>query len=263
MNQKIWHKTSFVFALHLLVFSYANVSSINVSAEEKLEPWQQAEKTEVWEPVPQLISAVEGKPPSDAIVLFSGNNLDGWLGADDRPPQWPVKDGVFTVKPGSGDIRTRDSFCDIQLHIEWKTPLETAGLEGQERGNSGVFLQQRYEVQVLDSHGNKTYPNGQAASIYKQHIPLVNVTRTPREWNVYDIIFTAPHFDDNDKLQKPAYVTVLHNGVLVQNHVEIQGPTAWIGHPPYEAHGCAPIQLQDHGNPVSFRNVWVRKLHFW
>ena len=132
-------------------------------------------------------------------------------------------------------------------------------MEGQQRNNSGVFLQQRYEVQVLDSYESKTYANGQAASIYKQTIPLVNATRPPEQWQEYDIIFTAPRFDD-ETLKTPGYITVLHNGVVVQNHVEIQGKTEWIGEPSYEAHGCAPIQLQDHSNEVSFRNIWIRKI---
>lgn len=134
------------------------------------------------------------------------------------------------------------------------------GPEGQGRGNSGVFFQERYEVQVLDSYGGTTYANGQAASIYKQHIPLVNATKPLSEWNVYDIIYTAPRFSEAGKLDSPAYITVLHNGVLVQNHARVQGPTAWIGHPPYEAHGCAPLRLQDHGNPTRFKNIWLREL---
>ncbi len=165
----------------------------------------------------------------------------------------------MTVKPGTGDIKTKQSFCDIQLHFEWKTPTEVDGLEGQQRNNSGVFLQQRYEVQILDSYDNKTYPNGQAGSVYKQTIPLVNAMREPGEWQEYDIIFNAPEFD-GDELVKPGFVTVLHNGVLVQNHTEILGKTEWIGPASYEAHGCAPLQLQDHSNPVNFRNIWVREI---
>lgn len=221
---------------------------------------KQAQKTEVWEPVPPAVEAPVSAPPSDAVVLFGGNNLSQWEAKSGGPAQWDVNDGVLTVKPGTGDIRTKQDFCDVQLHVEWRTPEPEAGMEGQQRNNSGVFLQERYEVQVLDSYRSKTYSNGQAGSVYKQHIPLVNATRPPGAWQTYDIVFNAPKFEDNGKLIEPAYITVLHNGVLVQNHVEVQGATAWIGAPEYEAHGCAPIALQDHGNRVSFRNIWVREL---
>lgn len=229
------------------------------------EPWQLAQETEVWEPVPPVIQALPNTAPSDAIVLFDGKNLDQWQAAEGGPAQWKVNAGAFTVVPKTGDIKTKDSFCDVQLHIEWMTPTSITGedgklLESQGRNNSGVFLQERYEVQVLDSFNNKTYPNGQAGSVYKQSIPLVNAARAPGEWQSYDIIFTAPRFDPAGKLESPGYVTVLHNGVLVQNHFEIQGTTEWIGKPAYKSHGCAPLRLQDHGNPVSFRNIWVRKL---
>lgn len=230
-----------------------------MASDEELEDWQKAEKTEVWEPVPPKVTAQPGQPPSDAIVLFDGKDLSAWESVKGGAAQWTVKDGAMTVKPGTGDIKTKESFCDVQLHVEWKAPEPEAGMEGQQRNNSGVFLQQRYEIQVLDSYESKTYANGQAASIYKQTIPLVNATRPPEQWQEYDIIFTAPRFDD-ETLKSPGYITVLHNGVVVQNHVEIQGKTEWIGAPSYEAHGCAPIQLQDHSNEVSFRNIWIRKL---
>ncbi|MCU7554641.1 DUF1080 domain-containing protein [Alteromonas sp. ASW11-19] len=220
---------------------------------------QQAAKTEVWEPVPPVVKAKPGQPPSDAVVLFGGNDLTAWESVKGGPANWTVQDGVLTVQPGTGDIATKQAFCDIQLHLEWKTPTDVTGLDGQQRNNSGVFLQQRYEVQILDSYNNKTYPNGQAGAIYKQHIPLVNAMRAPGEWQTYDILFTAPEFE-GDKLIEPAYVTVLHNGVVIQHHAEVQGKTEWIGAPSYTAHGCAPLQLQDHSNPVSFRNIWVREL---
>lgn len=217
--------------------------------------------TEVWEPEPAVVVPGDGTaPPSDAIVLFDGSNMDLWQHADGSDASWVVEDGAVTVASGSGNIETRDGFGDVQLHIEWRTPEVVAG-EGQGRGNSGVFLQNRYEVQVLDSHENRTYSNGQAASIYKQYMPLVNASRGPGEWQTYDIVFLAPRFSNDGALQSPAYVTVFHNGVLVQNHVELSGPTEYIGAPVYQAHPLKlPLELQDHGNPVSFRNIWIREL---
>lgn len=234
--------------------------SAETSDEKDLEPWQLAEKTEVWEPVPPVVEAPKDSPPSDAIVLFDGESLSEWVSDKGGEAEWLVEDGAMTVAAGTGGIKTKREFCDVQLHVEWRAPTGTDDQEGQGRSNSGVFLQERYEVQVLDSYQNETYPNGQAASIYKQHIPLVNATRPSGVWQSYDIIFEAPEFAENGDLSEPAYITVLHNGVVVQNHVEVQGATAWIGAPEYEAHGCAPIALQDHSNPVSFRNIWVRPL---
>ncbi|MBE8718669.1 3-keto-disaccharide hydrolase [Cellvibrio polysaccharolyticus] len=238
------------------------LSSALVLAEAKKEkePWEQAQETEVWEPVPPVVSAQPNQPPSDAVVLFDGKNLNAWSNLEGKAAGWKVENGAVTVVPKTGDIRTKESFCDIQLHLEWRSPAKIAGKEGQGLGNSGVFLQERYEIQVLDSYENPTYPNGQATSVYKQVIPLVNATRAPGEWQTYDIIYKAPVFDNSEKLVSPAYVTVLHNGVLVQNHTEIEGPTEWIGKHPYKAHDCAPLRLQDHGDLVSFRNIWVRKL---
>ena len=193
------------------------------------------EKTEVWEPEPAVVDpGGHGKAPSDAIVLFDGKDLSKWTGRDGKA-EWTVADGAMTVVPGSGSISTRDSFGDVQLHVEWRTPAEIVG-ESQGRGNSGVFLMERYEVQVLDSFENRTYSNGQAGSIYKQHIPLVNASRAPGEWQTYDIVFMAPRFRSDGSLERPATMTVLHNGVLVQNHVEIKGPTVFRGQPRYEAH---------------------------
>lgn len=230
-------------------------------AEEVLEPWQQAEKTEVWEPVPPKVEAPVDGAPSDAIVLFDGSDLSEWESENGGEPTWTVENEAMTVARKTGGIRTKRDFCDVQLHLEWRAPSDVEGMDGQNRGNSGVFLQGRYEVQVLDSYNNETYPNGQAASIYKQHIPLVNASRPPGVWQTYDIIYQAPEFAESGALQTPAYITVLHNGVLVQNRVEIQGTTEWIGEPSYdEAHGCAPIHLQDHDAAVSFRNIWVREL---
>lgn len=237
----------------------ASVYLLNAGLVQAQEPWELAQKTEVWEPVPEVVSALPNAVPSDAIVLFDGTGTSAWESLKGGEVKWKSTNNVLTVAPGTGDIKTKQSFCDVQLHIQWKTPADVAGLEGQERNNSGIFFQQRYEIQILDSYQNKTYPNGQAASVYKQTIPLVNAMRPPGEWQVYDIIYRAPRFKD-DQLETPAYVTVLHNGVLVQNHVEILGTTEWIGPPQYKAHGCAPLQLQDHSNPVSFRNIWVREL---
>lgn len=225
--------------------------------EERFEP----EQTEVWEPVPPVVSPGSGDaPPSDAVVLFDGSNLDQWQGRDEGPARWRVEDGAVTVVAGSGPISTKRSFGDVQLHVEWRTPAEVYG-EGQMRGNSGVFLMGRYEVQVLDSYDNRTYSNGQAGAIYKQHIPLVNASRPPGEWQSYDIVFRAPRFAEDGTLERAAFFTVLHNGVLIQDHVEVQGDTVYIGPPSYTAHPPElPLMLQDHGNPVSFRNIWIREL---
>jgi hypothetical protein len=221
---------------------------------------EQAAVTELWEPVPRPVEAgINGAPPSDAIVLFDGKNLDQWESVNSSPPQWEITDGHLVVVPGTGNLRTRQRFSDVQLHIEWRTPAIVAG-EGQDRGNSGVFLMERYEVQVLDSFENTTYPNGQAASVYKQHIPLVNASRAPGEWQTYDIVFMAPQFDRDGRIRRPATVTVLHNGVLVQNNVTLHGPTEYIGEPQYIEHGKAALELQDHGSPVAYRNVWIREL---
>lgn len=255
-------KSITIAALALFPLSSMAASSSSSAAKE---PWQLAEETEVWTPVPAVITANENAAPSDAIVLFDGKSLSQWQGAEGGEAKWDVQKGAVTVVPKTGDIKTKESFCDVQLHVEWASPTKVTGEDGKEltsqaRNNSGIFLQEQYEVQVLDSYNNKTYSNGQAGSIYKQHIPLVNPTRAPGVWQTYDIIFTAPKFSDTKKLISPARVTVLLNGVLVQNNVEIQGATAWIGKPVYTAHGCAPLRLQDHGNPVSFRNIWIRKL---
>lgn len=219
------------------------------------------EETEVWEPEPRVVSTSPDKAPSDAIVLFDGTSLDQWVSQKDgsSPAEWQVSDGIFTVVGGKGGIQTKQQFTDYQLHVEWRSPTKIEG-EGQGRGNSGIFMQGLYEVQVLDSYNNRTYSNGQAASLYKQRIPLVNATKAPGEWQTYDIIWTAPRFNAEGILVSKARVTVLHNGVLVQNNVELDGPTEFIGLPKYKAHGAGPIVLQDHGNPVSFRNIWIRPL---
>jgi hypothetical protein len=218
--------------------------------------------TELWTPVPAKVTpaAQPGGAPSDAIVLFDGKSLNAWETFDGKPAMWEVKDGAMTVKAQTGNIRTKQAFGDCQLHIEWRSPL-MEGMEGQARANSGVFLMGIYEVQVLDNFENKTYVNGQAASLYKQYPPLVNACRKPGEWQTYDIFFTAPRFSDKGTVIAPAVVTVVHNGVLVQNAVPLWGPSVYIGLPKYQQHAARlPLQLQDHGDPVSFRNVWIREL---
>jgi len=217
--------------------------------------------TEVWEPVPSKITtAGNGAPPSDAIVLFDGSGVSEWKSQRDRGgAKWKVDNGNLTVVPGTGGILTTRTFGDIQLHIEWSSPTVIVG-EGQGRGNSGVFLQERYEVQILDSFVSKTYSNGQAGAIYKQSMPLVNATAAPGEWNVYDIVYRAPAFNGDGIKTSSAYLTVLHNGALIQNHVEVKGTTEYIGLPRNLAHGNAAIMLQDHSHPVRFRNIWVREL---
>jgi hypothetical protein len=201
-------------------------------------------------------------PPSDATVIFNGEDLSGWRTASDpaQPAAWHVANGYMEVAPGTGDIKTRDAFGDVQLHVEFATPTEVVG-EGQERGNSGVYLMATYEIQVLDSYHNTTYPDGQASAVYGQFPPLVNASRPPGEWQTYDIVFHRPHFSAHGKLLSPARVTVLHNGVLVQDNVTLTGPTAHRARPPYAHHADAlPILLQDHGNKVRYRNIWVRDL---
>ena len=196
----------------------------------------------------------DSAPPSDAMVLFDGTNLDAWKGGE----QWEIENGVAIAQKGG--IQTKQKFGDCQLHLEWSSPKPPKG-QGQGRGNSGVLFYGRYEVQILDSFGNSTYPDGQAGAIYKQTPPRVNAMRPPGEWNSYDIMWTAPKFNDQDKLDSPAYVTVLHNGVLIVNHFQLLGNTDYHQPPHYEAHSSeGSISLQHHGNPVRFRNIWVRKL---
>jgi hypothetical protein len=245
-------------------------SLFSACAQETRE--QQAKKTEVWTPVPKIITpgVKEGDAPSDAIILFSGDSLSEWVSSKDttKAANWMVAGDVLKVNKSAGNIQTKRSFMDYQLHVEWRIPKNITGTS-QARGNSGVFLggwgdgDGGYEIQVMDSYKNETYVNGQAGSIYKQSIPLANVNRPPAEWNVYDIVWTAPRFNDNGSLKSPARVTAFLNGVLVQNNVEVKGDTRWIGTPEYHKHGALPIKLQSHGDPsepISFRNIWVRPL---
>jgi hypothetical protein len=258
------------FSQILALASLASITAFLV-AQEPAKP--KPEDTEVWEPVPKIVTpgATYADPPSDAIVLFDGKNLDEWVSAQDHSPaKWDVANGILTVSKahGVGNIETKRSFKNYQLHIEWKIPENITG-SGQARGNSGVFLASTgpgddgYELQVLDSYNNKTYVNGQAASIYKQSPPLVNPNRKPGEWQTYDVVWTAPTFNDDGSLKTPACVTVFFNGVLVQNHFQLKGQTLYVGQPFYKKYDSAPIKLQAHGDksePLSFRNIWVRDI---
>ncbi len=258
------------FSRILVLTSLASMATlVCAQAPTELKP----EDTEVWEPVPAVVTpgATCSAAPSDAIVLFDGKNLDEWVSAQDHAPaKWIVGDGIMTVSKalGVGNIETKRKFKNYQLHIEWRIPENITG-SGQARGNSGVFLASTgpgddgFELQVLDSYNNKTYVNGQAASIYKESPPLVNANRKPGEWQSYDVVWTAPTFSDDGSVKTPAYVTVFFNGVLVQNHFELKGQTLYRGKPFYKKYDAAPIKLQAHGDksePLSFRNVWVREL---
>jgi hypothetical protein len=219
------------------------------------------EQTEIWIPEPKIVVPPSAQnAPSDAYILFDGKTADAWQHADGKPAQWKIENGIMTVVKGAGDIISKQSFGDCQLHIEWRSPVESDDLKGQQKGNSGVFFQNRYEVQILNSYQNRTYSNGQASAIYKQNPPLVNACRPVGEWNTYDIIFQAPRWRANGSRETPGYLTVIHNGVVTQNHTEIQGTTEYIGAPINKAHSDAPFKLQDHGNLVSYRNIWVRPL---
>jgi hypothetical protein len=254
----------------ILLFCAFSITIATFAQQES--PAEQSKKTEVWTPVPPVVTpgTLPGAAPSDAIILFSGDSLSEWVSTRDttKPASWLVSGDVFKVNKAAGSIRTKRSFMDYQIHLEWRVPTNITG-SGQSRGNSGLFMgstrigEGGYEIQILDSYKNETYVNGQAGSIYKQHIPLANVNRPPGQWNVYDIIWTAPRFHDNGTLKSPARVTAFLNGVLVQNNVELKGGTRWIGAPEYQKHGASPIQLQSHGDPsepLSFRNIWVRPL---
>jgi hypothetical protein len=214
---------------------------------------------------------VDSDPPSDAIVLFNGQDLGEWEEVTwgpggpggKKPITWVVKDGGMQPAGSSGTAQTKRVFRDFQLHIEWKTPTGLPPtVTGQNRGNSGVIIQGNYEVQVLDSYSNRTYRNGQAGAVYMQYAPLVNPSRKEGEWQTFEIIYTAPRFKDNATYFTPPRITIIHNGVLIQNNVIIQGPTVFPGIPQYivKEHGDGPIQLQQHGNPTTFRNIWIREL---
>jgi hypothetical protein len=253
-----------------LISAFFTFSIGYVNAQKSGNP----KDTEAWSPVPKEVelkssSAVIQQAPSDAFILFDGKNLDQWISVNDKSAaKWTVNNNSFTVKKGTGNIQTKKLFGNYQLHIEWLIPENITG-SGQGRGNSGIFLASTgsgddgYEIQILDSYKNPTYSNGQAGSIYKQAIPLVNATRKPGEWQFYDILWTAPQFNEDGSLKSAARITALHNGVLIQNNTEIKGETVYIGAPFYKKHGPLPIKLQDHGDPsepISFRNIWIREL---
>ncbi|MBY0434170.1 MAG: DUF1080 domain-containing protein [Cyclobacteriaceae bacterium] len=245
---------------HLLALSFS-LLSLAAGAQGVPRESMDPRVTEVWDLKPRKItpSVNPGDAPSDAIVLFDGKDLSKWSNLAGAEAKWEVKDGAMTVVKGTGDVKTKQLFGDFQLHIEWRAPAQVES-EGQGRGNSGIFLQERYELQVLDSYESVTYSNGQAGSIYKQSVPLVNATRRPGEWQSYDVIYTAPRFSENGRVITPAYVTVIHNGVVIQNNTQILGPTEYKGLPVYQSHGKGAIKLQDHGNPVSYRNIWIREM---
>jgi hypothetical protein len=256
--------------LFALLCAATIVAQAQQPAPTSSAPKPKPEETEVWTPVPPVVTPADnGAPPSDAIVLFDGKNLDEWVAVKDKSAaQWDVHDGLATVKKSGGNIETRRSFKNYQLHVEYKIPESITG-SGQARGNSGVFLASTgpgddgYELQVLDNYNNATYVNGMAGSIYKQAIPLANACRKPGEWNVYDVVWTAPTFNDDGSVKTPAYATVLFNGIIVENHFELKGQTLYIGKPFYKKYDKAPIKLQAHGDksePISFRNIWVREL---
>jgi hypothetical protein len=238
----------------------ATLAAAEPAAPEKL--------TEVWAPVPPLVNVPPGGVPSDAVILFDGRSLDAWEPVRAGEAGWKIDGDAMVVvpRPKPCDLRTKQSFGDVQLHLEWRTPAEAHG-QGQDRGNSGVFFMGLYELQVLDSWENPTYVNGQAAAVYKEHPPLVNASRRPGEWQAFDIVFVAPRFSADGKLLRPARLTAFHNGVLVQHDVSLTGPTPNGASfhqptlPPYVAHPAKlPLQLQDHRHPVAFRNIWIREL---
>lgn len=252
-----------------ITFLFLSCLASMANAADKPKP----EDTEVWKPEPPVVTpgpAVEAPAPSDAIILFDGKNIDQWVVAgSQKPAAWTVEDNVMKVNKKGGNIETKQKFKDYQLHLEYRIPESIEG-QGQGRGNSGVFLASTgggdagYELQILDNYNNKTYVNGMAGSIYKQAIPLANACRKPGEWQSYDVMWTAPRFKPDGSLESPAYVTVIFNGVLVQNHFQLKGETLYIGQPKYKPYDTAPIKLQAHGDksePLSFRNIWVRNVN--
>jgi 3-keto-disaccharide hydrolase len=265
MNKKL-----ILFLSAFLLSSYLKAQEPNWDSLVK-----EAAKTEIYTPVPPSVTPGRNpqNAPSDAIILFNGKNLDAWYGDDTtKSPGWDIKNGILTVNKKTGGIITKQKFIDYQLHLEWRIPVNITG-SGQHRGNSSVLLaylgmkdkyfEQGYDLQIMDSYKNDTYVNGQNGAVYKQFIPLVNACKKPGEWQTYDIIWKAPRFNNDSSLKSPAYVTVIQNGILIQDHVELKGQTFWAGNPVYKPHGAAPIRLQAHpdpSEPISFRNIWIRPL---
>ena len=237
------------------------LSASQMQRADELQKWSIHDESR---PMPPVVDPGPAGPPApvpgDAVVLFNGKDLSGWTGAKGEPAKWQVRDGYFEAVKGTGSIKTVREFGDCQLHVEWASPSPAVG-EGQDRGNSGVYLMNLYEVQVLDSYQSKTYADGMAAAIYGQFLPLVNASRKPGEWQTYDIVFHAPRFDASGAVTAPARMTVFHNGILVHDNQELTGPTAHKARPPYKVHPARqPLSLQDHAHPVKYRNIWIREL---
>ena len=258
-------KPALIFFISLIFFSvYIAGCQQSSTKPEDTKSEQQWKIHDPDRPLPLVVDpGPAGDPvsaPSDAIVLFDGSDLSQWSDSKGQPARWKIENGYMEVVKKTGSIRTVRGFGDCQLHVEWSAPLPATG-EGQGRGNSGIFLMDTYEVQVLDCYKNKTYADGMAAAVYGQYPPLVNACRPPGEWQTYDIIFRRPHFAEDDSLIRPARMTVFHNGILVQDNVELMGPTAWKKRALYKPHADKlPLSLQDHGNPVRYRNIWIREL---
>jgi hypothetical protein len=246
----------------VLLFALLPAAALAQATNQPANPLPKPDLTEIWSPVPPKVEPGKmlGQPPSDAILLFNGRDLSGWESAKGGPARWAVENGEMVDVPKAGDIRTSQLFGDIQLHVEWMVPVLPPDRKGQDRGNSGIYLQGLYELQVLDSYENPTYVNGEAGAIYKQSAPLVNALKPAPNWQAYDIVYYAPRFYNDGTLAEPARVTVFLNGVLVQSNFPIKGPTEYRGIPQYKAHGDGPILLQAHNNAVRYRNIWVRKL---
>lgn len=239
------------FFLFLLAFSTVLICHAQLAPEQ----------TEWYYPVPPKVkpATIYGNAPSDAVILFDGKDISQWVDKEGNTPGWLVSGGILTVKPGTGSIYTKEYFGDCQLHIEFKSPPPGKNT-GQNRGNSGVILMGRYEIQVLDGDNNPTYVNGMVGSVYKQSAPLADAYTRNGEWQVYDIYWRAPRFGTGGKPEAPAMVTVVLNGILVQNNYVLKGNTPYRGFPEYHAHGRLPLMLQDHGTEVAFRNIWIRNL---